>query len=131
MKLQIGIDGKTYEVEVEVVEDDEVPHLPNFGPYAAVPATVQASPALAARTPSQAPPENVDEDKVCRSPVAGIVIKLSTQPGQQIQSDDLLMVLEAMKMETSVTAPNGGTVKKVTVAQGDSVKVNQILVEFE
>ena len=131
MRLHIGIDGKTYEVEVEVAEDDEVPRLPNFGPYAAVPATVQSSPALAVRTSSQAPQENVDEDKVCRSPVAGVVIKLSTQPGQQIQSDDLLMVLEAMKMETSVTAPHAGTVKKVRVAQGDPVKVRQILVEFE
>ena len=41
------------------------------------------------------------------------------------------MVLEAMKMETNITAPVAGKVKQVTVAQGDGVKVNQVLVEFE
>ena len=41
------------------------------------------------------------------------------------------MVLEAMKMETNVTAPHAGVIKTVQVAQGDSVKVNQVLVEFE
>ena len=42
-----------------------------------------------------------------------------------------MLVLEAMKMETNVTAPRAGTVKSVHVAQGDPVKVNQVLVEFE
>jgi methylmalonyl-CoA carboxyltransferase small subunit len=131
LKLQIDVDGKTYEVEVEVVEDDEAPRLPNFGPYAAVPSTVQSTQAPVARTQPQAQDENVDETRVCRSPVAGVVIKVNAQAGQQIQGDDLMMVLEAMKMETNVTAPHAGTVKKVRVAQGDAVKVNQILVELE
>lgn len=129
MKLQIGVDGKTYEVEVEVVEDDEIPRLPNFGPYQAFQATVQSTPV--SRTPLPAEPDNVNEDKVCRSPVAGVVIKVNVQSGQQIQANDLLMVLEAMKMETNVTAPAGGTVKNVKVAPGDAVKANQVVVEFE
>jgi methylmalonyl-CoA carboxyltransferase small subunit len=53
------------------------------------------------------------------------------QPGQQLQLDDLLVVLEAMKMETSLTAPIAGKVKSVKVAAGDAVKLDQILVEFE
>lgn len=129
LKLQIGIDGKTYEVEVEVVEDDSTPRMPNYGPYPVVPATVQ--PATATRAPSQAAEENVDEEKVCRSPVAGVVIKVSVEPGQSVQGNDPLMVLEAMKMETNVTSPVAGKVKNVKVAQGDAVKVNQIVVEFE
>ncbi len=129
MKLQIGIDGKTYEVEVEVVEDDSAPRMPNYGPYPIVPATVQSAPAT--RTPSQVAEENVDEEKVCRSPVAGVVIKVSVEPGQTMQANDLMMVLEAMKMETNVTSPVAGKVKSVKVAPGDSVKVNQIVVEFE
>jgi len=131
LKLQIGVDGKTYEVEVEVLEEDEIRRLPNFGPYPAVPSTVQSSKVPTSPAQSAAPEENVQEDKVCRSPVAGVVIKVNAQPGQQIQGDDLMMVLEAMKMETNVTAPNAGKVKTVRVAQGDAVKVNQVLVEFE
>jgi biotin carboxyl carrier protein len=51
--------------------------------------------------------------------------------GKQIQANDLIMVLEAMKMETNVTAQSAGTVKSVRVAQGDAVKLNQVVVEFE
>jgi len=130
VKLQIGINGKSYEVEVEVVEDDAIPRQPNYGPYSAVPATVQSA-IPAARPQSQVSEENVDEQKVSRSPVAGVVIKVNVQPGQEIQSGDLILVLEAMKMETNVTAPTAGKVKKVRVAQGDAVKVDQIVVEFE
>ena len=129
MKLQIGIDGKTYEVEIEVLEDDSTPRMPNYGPYPVVPATVQPVPAQ--RTPSQVGQENVDEEKVCRSPVAGLVIKVSVAPGQSVQGNDPLLVLEAMKMETNVTSPFAGKVKNVRVAQGDAVTVNQIVVEFE
>jgi len=129
MKLQIGIDGKTYEVEVEVLEDDSAPRMPNYGPYPIVPATVQPAPA-ATRPPSQVSEENVDEEKVCRSPVAGLVIKVSVSTGQSIQAHDLMMVLEAMKMETNVTSPVSGKIKNVRVVQGDAVKVNQIVVEF-
>ena len=74
---------------------------------------------------------NVDEAKVCRSPVAGVVVKLNVKAGQQLQTHDLMMVLEAMKMETNITAPVSGKVKRVNTAHGDGVKVNQILVEFE
>ena len=68
---------------------------------------------------------------MCRSPVAGVVVKLNIQPGQMLQTNDLMMVLEAMKMETNITAPVAGKIKKINVAHGDGVKVNQILVEFE
>jgi methylmalonyl-CoA carboxyltransferase small subunit len=73
----------------------------------------------------------VNEDKVCRSPVSGIVIKLTAQVGQSIQSGDVLMVLEAMKMETNITAPGPGKVAAIPVNAGDSVQSGQVLVEFE
>jgi biotin carboxyl carrier protein len=73
----------------------------------------------------------VDEAKVCRSPVAGVVVKVNVQPGQQLQRNDTMMLLEAMKMQTDITAPIAGKVKKVNVGEGDGVKVHQVLVEFE
>lgn len=129
MKLKIGIDGKQYEVDIEILEDDTVAgsYFPPHGP----PTTVQP---VSVPTPLvSAPPvdQGVDKAKVCRSPVAGVVVKLNVQPGQELQTNDLMMVLEAMKMETNITAPVAGKVKQVTVAQGDGVKVNQVLVEFE
>ena len=71
------------------------------------------------------------DGKVCRSPVTGLVIKVNVQPGQRVKEDELMLVLEAMKMETNVTAPRAGTVKSVHVAPGDSVKMNQVLMECE
>ncbi len=129
LKLQIGIDGKSYEVEVEVIEDDETPRLPNFGPYQPFQATVLSAPVPLKQLVTE-PEPNVVEEKVCRSPVAGVVIKINVTPGQQIKANDLLMVVEAMKMETNIVAPMEGELKTVRVAQGDPVRVNQILVEF-
>jgi len=131
LKLQISIDGNTYEAEVEVLEDDAMPRQPNYGPYHPLPATVQSMPASASQSQAPASGEAVDETKVCRSPVTGIVIRVNVEPGQPIQANDPIMVLEAMKMETNVTAHGAGKVKNVRVAQGDSVKVNQVVVEFE
>ena len=130
MKLQISIDGKTYEAEVEVLEDDAMPRQMNYAPSLPVPA---AQPARAAAAQSHAPAaeETADEKKVCRSPVTGIVIKVNVEPGKTVEANDPIMVLEAMKMETNVTAHAAGKVKSVRVAKGDSVKVNQVVVEFE
>lgn len=130
MKLKIGIDGKSYEVEVEITEDDSAPK-PHYIP--AQSATVlAAAPVAGAVAPKPAADEGpVNEAKVCRSPIAGMVTRVNVQEGQQIQPNDLLLVLEAMKMETNVTSPTAGKVKKVRVAQSDGVQLNQVLVEFE
>jgi biotin carboxyl carrier protein len=129
LKLKIGIDGNEYVVDIEVLEDDGVG--PVYVAPHGQPTTVQPmSVPVPGAEPLPADP-NVDEAKVCRSPVAGVVVKLNVQPGQTLQTNDLMMVLEAMKMETNITAPVAGKIKKINVAHGDGVKVNQILVEFE
>jgi len=130
LKLQIGIDGKTYEVEVEITEDDTAPK-PHYMPPRASATVVAAAPVATGAPKAAAPEEVADEGKVCRSPIAGMVTRVNVQPGQQIQPNDLLLVLEAMKMETNVTSPVAGKVKRVTVAQSDGVQLNQVLVEFE
>ena len=127
MKLKLGIDGKEYDVEVEVLEDDSA--VPSYIPPHESPTTLQ--PVTAPPPGAEAPLADVDEAKVCRSPVAGVVVSVNVQPGQQLQTNDLIMVLEAMKMETHITAPLAGKVKKINVGQGDGVKVNHVLVEFE
>jgi methylmalonyl-CoA carboxyltransferase small subunit len=125
MKLKINIDSKNYEVDVEVAEVET-----------AGPSYMHAVESSAARTPIaavSAPPAesaSVKEDKVCRSPVSGIVASVAAQPGQTLQVGDVLLVLEAMKMETQVTAHVSGKVAAINVKAGDSVQSGQILVEF-
>ena len=127
MKMQIVIGGKAYEVEVEFAEDPlrvAAPSQHGEGP-------VQSKQVPTPPRPRAHAEGDGDESRLCRSPVAGIVVRVCVQPGQQLQLDQLLVVLEAMKMETSVTAPIVGEVKSVKVAPGEAVKLGQILVEFE
>ncbi len=130
MKLQIGIDGKNYEVDVEVLEEDST-----FKPSAYVsplgPVAVPSPATAIALKPSRGAPTHGDESSVCRSPVAGVILRVNVQAGQKLEANDLMMVLEAMKMETNVAAPAACTIKNVLIQPGDAVKVGQILVEFE
>jgi len=73
LKLQIGIDGKNYEVEVEVLQDDAPLRPPSYTPYPAVPSTIQSTPTRSVGPQPEAGNGNVNEAKVCRSPVAGVV----------------------------------------------------------
>ena len=133
MKLQITIDGKQYEVEVEVAEDDTQPRMyaAYVPPQSSTAEGALPSPAAGPRPLPVGTEVVADESKVCRSPIAGVVIRCNAQVGQQIQPNDLLMVVEAMKMETNVTAPVGGKIKTIRVKPGDGVQVGQVLVEFE
>ena len=126
MKLRITIEGRTYDVDVELV--DELASSPAPLPAASVkiasplPAT---PPARGRRGAKQ------EDDGILRSPFAAVVISIATSAGQKVAKGDLLMVIEAMKMETSIVAEADGTVKAVPVAVGEAVKPGQALVEFE
>jgi methylmalonyl-CoA carboxyltransferase small subunit len=126
VKLKITVAGKVYEVDVEVSEP-EPPH-PSYVPPTAPTRVPAANPAAALQPPS-APA--ADEAKVCRSPVAGVVRRISAQVGQSIQANDVLVVLEAMKMETVITSPVAGRIARMNANVGDAVQAGQVLVEFE
>lgn len=129
MKLKITVDGKLYEVEVEVAEQERIPatyaHRPTAG------AAVSAATSAPAPTSASDSATVADESKVCRSPISGVVVRVSVEPGENVEENGELLVLEAMKMESVITAPVAGTVAKVNAAVGDAVKGGQVLVEFE
>jgi methylmalonyl-CoA carboxyltransferase small subunit len=128
VKLKLTIDGKVYEVEVDATEPAQ-PHPSYIPPIDKTQAPTTPVPVAPASTQT-AQNTVADESKVCRSPMTGIVVRVSTQVGQVIQANDVLVVLEAMKMETVVTAPSGGKIAKLNVKAGDSVQGGQILVEL-
>ena len=128
MKLKVTVNGQVYEVDVEVFEPEPA------GPVYVPPAGQRPRPrcrtrpaAGVARTGRSA----ADEGKVCRSPIAGTVAKIPVQVGQAIKVNDVLMVLEAMKMETVITAPIAGKIARINANVGDFVQGGQVLVEFE
>lgn len=125
MRLRIKIEGKTYEADVEILDGQE--SAPEYPPYPPVQPTFV--PAKLPEQSSHIEPDRNDE-KECRSPVVGIVIKVNVEPGQQVDPDAVVVVLESMKMEMQITKSQGGTVKRVLVSPGAAVKVDELMVEF-
>ncbi|HVS47838.1 MAG TPA: biotin/lipoyl-binding carrier protein [Candidatus Dormibacteraeota bacterium] len=66
-----------------------------------------------------------------KAELVGSVWKITTQPGAQVAEDDVLLILESMKMEITVNAPRAGTVKEIRVKEADVVKEGQVLVVLE
>jgi methylmalonyl-CoA carboxyltransferase small subunit len=122
VKLKIVIAGKTYEVDVDVADES------SLDPSTPVTAIIQST---VLPTAGKITVSGADNGKLVRSPLAGLVARVHVTPGQQVQADDLLMVLEAMKMETNITAQTAGKIQSVNVAPGAAVKIDQVLLRFE
>jgi methylmalonyl-CoA carboxyltransferase small subunit len=116
VKLRISLEGESYDVEVEILPETsgEPEEFESFD----VPATVLEPPPVDDTRP---------EDRVCRSPIAGVVVSVAAYVRQSMRRDDPVLVIEAMKMQTTIGAPVDGTVDAVHVAPGDSVKPGQPL----
>ena len=130
MQLTLTIDTKKYVVDVEIVEGEEVRMTGSFPEPTSTLKSHAVAPAFAAPA-AVAVADGLSDDKVCRSPIAGVVFKINVTVGQKIVVDELVTVLEAMKMETNITAHVAGTVKKIYVSPGEAVKNGQVLIEFE
>jgi acetyl-CoA carboxylase biotin carboxyl carrier protein len=66
-----------------------------------------------------------------KAELVGSVWKITSKPGDQVAEEDILLILESMKMEIAVTAPRAGTVKEIRVKETDVVKEGQVLVVLE
>ena len=120
-KLRVSIDGKAYEVLVEILDQDAaVASAPAAAPLAA-PAAVAVAPALAAAT---APPRPaaMPGAGVVVSPLAGKMVSIDVKIGQMIVGGAQVATIEAMKMNTFVYAPQSGRVAEVMVNPGDGVE---------
>jgi len=113
MKLRISLEDQSYDVDVEIL-----PETPEIDTYFEVHSSVLRPP----------PPSDIrPEDKICRSPIAGVVVSVAACIRQRIRQDDPVLVIEAMKMQTTIGAPVDGTVDAVHVVPGQLVKSGQPL----
>jgi biotin carboxyl carrier protein len=117
VKLRIKLEGQSYDVDVEVLPESSDEPL-EFESAISIPATVLRPPA---------PPDTRPEDKICRSPIAGVVVSVIAAVRQQIREDEPVLVIEAMKMQTTIGAPVDGVIEAVHVTPGESVKPGQPL----
>jgi biotin carboxyl carrier protein len=66
-----------------------------------------------------------------KAPMPGLVLRILVEPGTEVQKDDKVMILEAMKMENVIKSPGHGIVKQILVQAGQAVDKNQLLIDFE
>jgi biotin carboxyl carrier protein len=76
-------------------------------------------------------PHRLPEDVICRSPIAGLVVKVTAAAGQRIQRRQTVLIIEAMKMQNQVSSEVDGTLKAIHVQPGDAVKAGAILFELD
>lgn len=124
MKYKITLNGKTYEVVVERGEAEVVAEYEAVAvPVAAAPAAVTAAPAAVV----SAPVSGTAAGNPVTAPLPGNVLSVNVSVGQAIKAGDVIVIIEAMKMENEVTAPCDGTVKQIVANKGAVVATGDTL----
>lgn len=130
MKYKVTLNGRTYEVEVEagkaMLLDEYEAIVPAAAPVAA-PVAAPAPVAVPAAAPAPAAAAPVAGEAVT-APMPGNILKVNVTAGQAVKEGDVLVVLEAMKMENEILAPKSCTVKQVLVSKGATVDTGATLV---
>ncbi|MBK8479935.1 MAG: acetyl-CoA carboxylase biotin carboxyl carrier protein subunit [Proteobacteria bacterium] len=131
-RLHITVNGRRYEVEVEVVEDDEAAAPPSFGAIGPASRHTIDSYVSPVTTPLPTRPRvNTPQDRTVTAPINGILLEIPVRVGQPVQENDVLAIVEAMKMRTNIAAPSAGVVAAIEVKVGDRVETGQVLLRFE
>ena len=132
MKYKVTLNNRVYEVEVEQGEAMLVDEYELKAPAAAAPAApaAAAAPVAAAApaAPAAAAGGALAAGEVVKSPMPGNVLKINVTPGQKVNEGDVLLILEAMKMENEVVSTKTGTVAQIVVEKGAVVETGSPLV---
>lgn len=128
MKYKVTLNNRVYEVEVEQGEAMLVNEYELAAPAAAATAAPAAAP-VAAAAPAAAPAAGaLAAGEVITSPMPGNILKINVTQGQKVNEGDVLIVLEAMKMENEISATKSGTVAQISVTKGAVVETGTPLV---
>ena len=119
-KFNIKVNGTAFEVEVEEVKAAPVAK-------AAAPAPAAKPAATSAPAAAPAPAVVAEGDTPVNAPMPGKIVKIVAEAGKTVKKGDVVLILEAMKMQNEITAPADGKLKSVNVAAGQSVKPGEVL----
>ena len=119
-KYNITVNGTSYEVVVEEVTGGAV-SAPVAAPVAA------AAPKAAAPAPKKTAPAGAQGGVSVTSPMPGNILAVKVSVGQSVKKGDTICVLEAMKMENDIPAPQDGVIASINVQKGASVGANDVI----
>ena len=131
MKYKVTLNNRTYEVEVEEGKAMLVDEYEAYAPAAPAPvaaAPVATAPAAAPAAPAAPAGAALAAGEVVKSPMPGNILKINVAQGQKVNEGDVLIVLEAMKMENEIVATKSGTVAQIVTAKGAVVETGAPLV---
>jgi len=137
-KFVINVNGKKYEVEVEEIFEGQasdvagttVSQIPTPAP-AAKPSTQAPAPSPAASEASAASNPDATGSIIIKSPMPGNIWEVKASPGDTVKKGDVILILEAMKMENEIMAPQEGKIVSIPVSKGSTVNAGDILATLE
>ncbi len=129
MKYKVTLNGRTYEVEVDAGKAMLTDEYEAYAPAPAAPAApAAAAPAAAPAPAAPAAPAVTAAGEPVNSPMPGTILRVEVAQGAAVKEGQLLVVLEAMKMENEILAPKDGTVTQVVVMKGSHVETGSPLI---
>lgn len=132
MKYNVTLNGKIYEVDVTesdaiVTGVSQVPFVTAApAPVAAAPVATPAAEAPAAEAPAAPAPVSADGTQV-KAPMPGTILAVKKNVGDAVKAGEVIVVLEAMKMENDIVAPCDGTIKSINAPKGTTVNTDDVL----
>ena len=123
-KYRITVEGKTYEMDVELIGANGAV----VAPVAKAAAPVVAAPKAAA--PVAAKPAEVGSGSVV-APMPGTILKVLKASGDAVKAGEVVLILEAMKMENEITAPVDGTIASLNLTEGSTVAGGDLLFDVK
>ena len=121
-RFNVTVNGKSYDVAVEEITDGSAPVM-----TAPAPTSIQASAPAPAPTPAQAPTATKGEGESVNAPMSGNILDVKVNVGDTVSRGQVIMVLEAMKMENDIVSPCDGKITSVLVKKGDTVSPSDVL----
>ena len=128
MKYKVTLNNRVYEVEVEQGEAMLVDEYELKAPAQVAPASAPVPAAPAAPAAAPAPAAGLASGTVVKSPMPGNILKINVSQGQKVAEGDVLIVLEAMKMENEIVAATAGVIAQIAVTKGAVVETGTPLI---
>lgn len=125
-RFRVNVDGQFFEVEVEEIEAGAAAPV-----KAAMNLTPPASPSVTTapkQTAAPAKPVTNGASNSIKAPMPGSILSVKVKEGDQVKAGQVLLILEAMKMENEIVAPKDGVINKIYIATGQSVSTNDPMI---